>query len=108
LINEERGEEAAKMENEMKVSNLKFQGAFYLPTFHYASLCHRGSHTPSYRPKSFNRDLPPPSIMKDFGRRLFPPDLMALALVIGLSVDCIIHKGVHAVKTGVSPRTSRT
>jgi hypothetical protein len=46
--------------------------------------------------------------MKDFARRLFPPDLMALALVIGLSVDCIIQKGVHAVKTGVSPRTSRT
>ncbi|KAJ5204971.1 uncharacterized protein N7498_005850 [Penicillium cinerascens] len=31
-------------------------------------------------------------------RRLFPPDLMALALVIGLSVDCMINKGVRAVK----------
>lgn len=44
-------------------------------------------------------------------RRLFPPDLMALALVIGLSVDCIINKGVRAVKAdislGISPIRTR-
>lgn len=40
--------------------------------------------------------------MMGAARRLFPPDLMALALVIGLSVDCIINKGVRAVKADVS------